>query len=268
MAGLSLPTFIQVPSGVEPWWFVTALLLAAVIQGMAKSGFGGGVGILAVPLVANVLPADQAVGVLLPMLIVGDIFAATVHRKKVDWPTLKPVIAGSFIGIAVATALMIFLGTADKLTLALNLLVGGICLLMVLVQAWRLAGGSLPRVRPTRRNGTIVGSAVGVASTLAHSAGPVAAIYFLEIRLDKARLVATAAWTFFLVNLLKLPTYFGLGLITPATLLQSSWAAAGIPIGSLLGLWMHKRIPEKPFTIIIYLAAAVAAGRMIWKAVV
>ena len=138
---------------------------------------------------------------------------------------------------------------------------------MVAVQAWRLTGRNLPRVRPTRRNGTIVGTAVGVASTLAHAAGPVAAIYFLEIKLNKARLVATAAWLFFLVNLLKLPTYLGLGLITWTTLLQSSWAILGIPVGSVLGLWMHKRIPEKPFTAIIYIAAALAAGRMVWKAI-
>ncbi len=268
MLALTLPSFIIVPPGVEPWWYVTALLLAAVIQGMAKSGFGGGIGILAVPLVANVLPPDQAIGVLLPMLIVGDIVASVMHRRNVDWPTLRPVLGGSVLGIIVGTIVLYLLGTADKLTFALNLLVGGICLLMVAVQAWRLTGRHLPRVRPTTRNGLGVGSAVGVASTLAHSAGPVAAIYFLEIKLDKARLVATAAWLFFLVNMLKLPTYFGLGLINPATLLQSLWAVAGIPIGSVLGLWMHRRIPEKPFTIVIYVAAALAAARMIWKAFV
>jgi uncharacterized membrane protein YfcA len=260
--------WIDVPAGVEPWWYVTALLLAAVILGIAKSGFGGGIGILAVPLTANVLPPGAALGVMLPMLIVGDIFASAAHYRRVDWPTLWPVLWGSVVGIALGTGVLFLLGDLQDLRVALYLVIGGICLLMVLVQAWRLAGGSLPRVRPTTRNGTGVGIAVGVASTLAHSAGPVAAIYFLEIKLDKARLVATAAWLFFLVNLLKLPTYLGLRLITPTTLLQSTWAAAGIPIGSLLGLWMHRRIPEKPFTIVIYAAAALAATRMIWKALV
>ena len=258
---------IHVPANVEPWWYVTALLLAAAIQGMAKSGFGGGIGILAVPLVANVLPPGEAIGVLLPMLMVGDVFAAVVHRKNVSWPTLKPVVGGSVVGIVIGTVILAILGNAERLTIALQLIVGGICLTMVGVQAWRLAGFNLPRVKPTRRNGIVVGTGVGITSTLAHAAGPVAAIYYLEIRLDKARLVATAAWTFFLVNLLKLPTYLGLGLINAETLLQSAWAAAGIPVGSLLGLWMHRRIPEKPFTIVIYVAAAAAAGRMIYKAV-
>lgn len=257
--------FIDVPAGVPAWWYVAALLIAAVILGIAKTGFGGGIGILAVPLTANVLPTDKALGVLLPMLIVGDVFAASIHRRNVDWPTLRPVLLGSVLGIVAGTGLFLLLSDVANLKVALNLVVGGICLVMVLVQAWRLAGGNLPRVRPTRTSGGIVGSAVGLASTLAHSAGPVAAIYFLEIKHDKARLVATAAWLFFLVNLMKLPTYFGLGLVSPGTLAQSLWATAGIPIGTLLGLWMHKRIPEKPFTIVIYLAAAAAAGWMVYK---
>jgi uncharacterized membrane protein YfcA len=259
-------SFIHVPDGIAPWWFVTALLLAAVIQGMAKSGFGGGIGILAVPLVANVLPPDQAIGVLLPMLIFGDLFANAMHWKHVDWPTIRPVLLGSTVGIALGTGLLIALGTADRLTFALRLIVGGICLLMVVIQLWRLLGYSLPRVQPTHRNGSIVGAAVGVVSTLAHAAGPIAAIYFLEIKLDKHKLVATAALTFLLVNLLKLPTYLGLGLIDVGTLVNSLWAAAGIPVGSLIGLWLHRRIPEKPFTIVIYTAAAIAAGRLIYQA--
>jgi uncharacterized membrane protein YfcA len=111
-----------------------------------------------------------------------------------------------------------------------------------------------------------VGGSAGLVSTLSHAAGPIAAIYLLEIKLDKARLVATAAWFFFAVNLMKLPAYLGLGLVTPGSLVQSAWAALGIPVGTVLGLWMYKRIPEKPFVTIVYVAAAIAAGRMVWQA--
>lgn len=254
------------PDGVATWWYVTALALAAIILGMAKSGFGGGIGILAVPLTANVLPADLAVGVLLPMLLVGDVFASGIHRKNVDWPTVRPLLAGAVIGIALGTGVLLLLEDVGSLTRALNVTVGGICLGLVLIQGWRLMGRSLPHVPPTPPAAVVTGGVSGVISTLAHSAGPVAAVYLLEIKLDKRKLVATAAWLFFLINLLKLPTYVGLGLITPATLVQSAWAALAIPVGTLLGVWAHQRIPERPFTAVIYLTAAVAAGRMIWKA--
>ena len=39
--------------------------------GLAKGGFGG-LGVLLTPILALVLPVAQAVGVLLPMLMVGD----------------------------------------------------------------------------------------------------------------------------------------------------------------------------------------------------
>ena len=248
------------------WWYVTALGLAAIILGMAKSGFGGGIGILAVPLTANVLPADQAIGVLLPMLIVGDVFASYAHRKHVDWPVARPMLLGAVLGIGIGTGVLLLLTDNATLTFALNLTVGGICLLMVAVQAWRLAGFNLPRVPANKTSGVSIGSVAGVASTLAHSAGPIGAIYLLEIKLPKRAFVATTAWFFFLVNLLKLPTYLALALITPSTLVQSAWGMLFIPVGTVLGLWAHSRIPEKPFTILIYATAALAAARMIWTA--
>ena len=36
------------------------------------------------------------------------------------------------------------------------------------------------------------------------------------------------------------------------------------PLGTLAGAWMNKRVPEKPFAAILYVAAAVTAGHMIW----
>ena len=252
------------PAGVGAGAYVAALLGAAVILGIAKSGFGGGIGILAVPLTANVLPADRALGVMLPMLLVGDVFASAVHARHVAWPKLWPVVVGAAVGIGGGAILLARLQDAASLAIALNLTVGGLCLGIVALQAYRLAGGRMPRVPATPPAGAGVGLVSGVVSTLAHSAGPIAAVYLLEIKLDKARFVATAAWLFFLMNLLKLPAYLGLGLVTGATLLQSAWAAAGIPVGTALGLWMHRRIPEKPFAAIVYLGAAAAAGRMVW----
>ena len=255
------------PAGVPAWWYVTALLGAAVILGMAKSGFGGGIGILAVPLTANVLPADRALGVMLPMLLVGDVFASAIHAKHVSWKELWPLLIGAAAGIAGGAGLLAWLKDAGSLTAALNLTVGGLCLGIVALQAYRLSGRDLPRVPATPPAGAGVGAVSGVVSTLAHSAGPIASVYLLEIRLDKARFVATAAWLFFLMNLMKLPAYLGLGLVTPSTLVQSTWAAAGIPVGTVLGVWMHRRIPERPFAAVVYLGAAAAAGRMVWKAV-
>ena len=44
--------------------------------------------------------------------------------------------------------------------------------------------------------------------------------------------------------------------------------AVFVPIGSLLGIVMHHRIPEKPFTAVMYAGAAAAGGWLIVKVIV
>jgi uncharacterized membrane protein YfcA len=39
-----------------------------------------------------------------------------------------------------------------------------------------------------------------------------------------------------------------------------------LPVGTLSGVWMNRRIPEKPFTVVMYVAAAATAVQMIYKA--
>lgn len=254
------------PEGGALWWYLAAMGLAVVVIGVAKAGFGGGVGILAVPLVANALPPDRAIGVMLPILIVADVFSNMHHRGNQSWPHLRWLFFGAVPGIAVGTAVLVLLGKQAPLEVALSLVVGGICLVMVALQALRMAGGYVPHVPPGPGGGAATGVLVGVASTLAHAAGPIASIYLLEQRLDKRRFVGTLVLFFWLVNVAKLPTYLWLGLITPDTLLESAWFLPLVPLGTLLGTWMHHRIPEKPFTAIIYLGAAVAAAHLVWKA--
>ncbi|MBL4701763.1 MAG: hypothetical protein JKX85_10960, partial [Phycisphaeraceae bacterium] len=70
---------------------------------------------------------------------------------------------------------------------------------------------------------------------------------------------------FLIVNTAKLPTYIGLGLINKQTLHDTIWFLPLLPIGTLAGAWMNKRVPEKPFAMIIYITAALAAGHMIYK---
>src|SRR6266498_4884916 len=62
-----------------------AILIAILVLmfGLAKGGFGG-LGVLLTPLLALVLPVAMAVGVLLPMLMVGDVFAVYLYWKEWD----------------------------------------------------------------------------------------------------------------------------------------------------------------------------------------
>jgi len=72
---------------------------------------------------------------------------------------------------------------------------------------------------------------------------------------------------FFVVNTAKVPSYLMLGWIDGQTFTFSALCFLLVPVGSLLGVWMHKRIPERPFTLIMYLGAAAAAANMIYSGI-
>lgn len=264
--------FPEMPPGQSLAFYVFCLSAAVLIMSMAKGGFGGGVGVLAVPLFAAALPPGKALGMLLPLLIVADCFSNLHHVKHRSPPHVRWLVTGALMGVVLGTIVFLALrhgasqGEASaRLNRTLNLLVGGVCVVIVAVQVWRLFGGSLPHMPGTPTAGRLAGGVAGFVSTLTHGAGPIVSIYLLECKLDKRRLVGTAAMYFLLINLAKVPTFIAIGFITRETLFQSLWVLPLIPLGTLLGYWLHHHVAEKPFAVIMYLGAAAAAGNMIYK---
>lgn len=264
------------PDDTAAWVYYGLVIAAVIVMGIAKSGFGGGVGILAVPLVANAFPEDQtgmALGVMLPILIVADLFAVYQHRKQRSWPHLRPALLGGIVGIGLGTLLLFFFmrggesgASKDNVSAVLSVLVGSICLLMVAVQVYRMCGGKVPTLPGNKQTGVSVGAAAGFTSMLAHAAGPIMSIYWLDQHMGKRLLTGSLVLYFFLINTLKLPSYvLLLGWVTIESLKQSAFFALFVPIGSLLGIVMHHRIPEKPFIAVMYAGAAVAGAWLIVK---
>jgi uncharacterized membrane protein YfcA len=148
----------------------------------------------------------------------------------------------------------------------MNLIIGLICLAVVAMQAWRLTGREIPTLPSHPLSAISIGVLAGTVSTINNSAGPIVTIYLLHEKLPKRLMMGTLLLYFLLINCSKLPTYISMGLINGQTLHDSIWFIPLIPAGTLMGAWMNKRVPEKPFAAILYIAAAVAAGAMIYKA--
>jgi uncharacterized membrane protein YfcA len=67
----------------DPWFYVAAIP-AVLLFGIAKGGFGGGLGVLAVPLMALVVSPLQAAAVLLPILCLMDLVGLWAYRGRSD----------------------------------------------------------------------------------------------------------------------------------------------------------------------------------------
>jgi uncharacterized membrane protein YfcA len=154
----------------------------------------------------------------------------------------------------------------------MNALVGALCLVIVLLQAYRLLGGTVSTLPPGPASGVGVGVVAGALSTLNHAAGPITTLYLLQERLEKRKLVGTMLLYTLIGNVAKLPTFLllpmpdGRPLINAATVGDSLWFLPIIPVGIVAGVWLNRRVPERPFAAIMYVAAAVMAGQMMWKA--
>ncbi len=221
--------------------------VAVILIGFSKAGLGGGTGILATPLMVIALGPKQALGVMLPLLILCDWGACLIHRQHWKWEPVLKLLPACVGGILVGTY---FLGKLDGLWL--QRLVGGLCLAFCFLQWFKFdAGQHVTRWWDQSRH-LILGGLTGLSSTLAHAAGPVAAMYLLPMNFSPRIFVATSVLTFTLINLLKLPTYFWLGMIQTESLSVSLKLAAFIPVGILLGVFTLKRLNPENFKRVVY----------------
>jgi uncharacterized membrane protein YfcA len=260
----------SIPLGVAPWIYYVCMGLAVLILGISKAGFGGGTGILAIPLMALAVGPAKMLGIILPLLIACDILSNLHHLGHYDWTRLRRLLIGAAVGVAAGTIVLLVLRgmPSGQFSKIMNLIIGIICLAVVAMQAWRLTGREIPTLPPHPLSAVSIGLVAGTVSTINNSAGPIVTIYLLHEKLPKRLMVGTLLLYFLLINCAKLPTYIAMGLINGQTLHDSIWFIPLIPLGTLMGAWMNKRVPERPFAAILYIAAAVAAGAMIYKAVV
>lgn len=225
--------------------------LGVFLIGLSKAGFATGLGMLSTPLVAQAMPARAAIGVVLPLLCLADVFTLAVYWRKWDLRLVAWPLVGTAIGIGLATA---FVTSISDLALRRSIGAIGLVLTVLLVVRNRFHPHAVYRPRPSE--GVLVGVAAGVSSTIAHAAGPILALYLLAQRLEKTSFVATSGVFFAVNNLLKVPPYVATGLVDGSTLALSLRYAPAIPLGIAAGWWLNRLLPQRHFD-------AVVAGLMV-----
>ena len=83
--------------------FFFTVVPAIILYGIAKSGLGGSMTLISVPLMTIVMPLNQALGIILPILIFSDFIAVYKYRKEFDLGTLKLMVPFAAIGIIIGS---------------------------------------------------------------------------------------------------------------------------------------------------------------------
>ncbi|MBL9138123.1 MAG: sulfite exporter TauE/SafE family protein [Verrucomicrobiales bacterium] len=239
-----------------PEWMLA--VVAAMGIGISKSGLPG-ISLLHVVLFAHLFPGLQSTGIVLPMLIAGDLGAVWMFRRHAQWRHVLRTLPPAVVGVVAGWWVMGRLPNARFAPV-----IGGIVLTLAILQVvrdWRPeAWQSAPH---TTAFAWSMGLLAGVTTMLANAAGPVMGLYLLAVALPKDAFVGTGAWFFLLINLIKVPFSLQLGLIQPSTLALNAALLPAIAAGLFLGRAIITRLPQRGFDSLVLVFAIVAAIRLL-----
>ncbi|MFJ7904749.1 sulfite exporter TauE/SafE family protein [Streptomyces sp. NPDC096198] len=243
----------------------TALALAATLVGFSKTAVSGA-NTISLAVFAAVLPARASTGVLLPVLIVGDVLAVLTYRRHAHWPTLWRLFPAVAVGVVLGT---LFLVWADDGIVRTS--IGAILLLMTAVTLWRRRTADRPEdpeavaTRPGRIRARSYGVLGGFTTMVANAGGPVMSMYLLSAGFRKLGFLGTSAFFFLIVNVSKVPFSVGLGLINGRSLLLDAALAVFVLPGALLGRWALDRINQRLFEQLVIVATVLGALQLLLR---
>jgi hypothetical protein len=232
---------------LAPWQWLLGIFSAFMI-GVAKTG-APGVGTMIAPLmVLTVGDARLAAAWTLPVLSTADVFAVIYWRRHAEAKQLFSLIPWVLAGIA---------GGAVALSLdehIIRRIIGVIIVGMLAVYLWRRFSTS-PQVAG---NPAFYGICAGFATTLANASGPVMSLYLLTKKLPKEKFVATGAWFFFAVNILKSPVYAWYHLYSRASVIFDLLMVPAVLLGALAGQWLIRHMAQNVFEVLVIALTAVS----------
>jgi uncharacterized membrane protein YfcA len=239
----------------DPLFYLVASV-AVICFGLAKGGFVG-IGFLATPLLALVVPPMQAVTALLPIMLVQDAVSVWAYRKTWDRFILLVMLPGVLIGIGLAWLIV------ARVTIDSHIrIIVGLTVLALVIEHW--IGSGEPR-RPSAGLGVLSGIASGFAGLLANAASGPFLTYVLPQRLEKEVFVGTTAIFFAATDLIKVPPlvlaqqFTLLGLMSSALLLPLAIAT------NFLGIWLVRRTSTHLFYRVAYLLVFFVSLTLIWQ---
>jgi uncharacterized membrane protein YfcA len=239
----------------DAWeWFLAGV--GALLVGVSKTGITG-LSLLFVSIFASIMPAKRSTGLVLPLLIVGDVIAALSYRRHAQWGHVWRLFPWAAAGV-VAGAFA--LGHMDERQT--RFAIGTIVVSLVVLHLAR-------RSRPAKSAGEdalwfapLIGMLAGFTTIVSNAAGPLMVIYLLAMRLPKMEYMGTGAVFFLMLNLFKAPFMVWLGLITPASLMLNLELAPAVIAGAFLGRWLLGKVNQRLFENIALGLTLVAGAKM------
>ena len=246
---------------LDPIFYLLAVP-GVIALGLSKGGFAG-VGQMATPLLALVMPPLEAAAIMLPIMIVQDANAVWVYRKDWSKRIVAIIIPGAIMGVAAAGGLAAYI--SDN---AVRIFIGVTTIAFVAYSFIAMLQVPREAEKPGIVSGLIWGALSGFTSTMCQAGGPPYQMYVLSLKLSKMTYVGTTAMVFAAVNWMKIVPYFALGQFS-TTGIGTSLALLPLAIvANLLGFWLVRVTPQALFYKITLVIMAVIAVELTREGVI
>ncbi|MCB1689090.1 MAG: sulfite exporter TauE/SafE family protein [Halioglobus sp.] len=240
----------------DPWFYITSVP-AVLLYGIAKGGFGGALAVIAVPMMALVMPPTQAAAILLPILVVMDMLVVKTYWGVFDRRALALLLPGALVGIAIGYF------SADAMNdHYMRILIGVLSLIFGVQSLFGLKG--LSGGEHNVVSGGFFGTLAGFTSFSIHAGGPPLTMYLMPKQLPPLLFAGTAGMFFAVVNVVKLPPYFLLGQFTSANLIYSLVLVPLAPLGVKLGHYLVKRSTPTFYYQVVSVCLVLIGAKLLW----
>ncbi|MFP4090276.1 MAG: sulfite exporter TauE/SafE family protein [Cyclobacteriaceae bacterium] len=230
------------------------LIICGMLIGISKTGIAGA-GIMVIPVLAGIFGGRASTGILLPMLVVADIFAVWYYNRHAQWKYLIRLLPWTLAGIAVG----VWVGDVVSDT-AFRTMMAVIIFICLGLMVWQDLRRQKIKVPEAWWFSAIIGLAGGFATMIGNAAGPIMAVYLLSMHLPKNHYIGTGAWFFLIINVLKLPLHIGIWhTITYDSLMLNASMIPAIALGTGVGIFTIRKIPERAYRLFIIATTGISA---------
>lgn len=230
------------------------LAICAMLVGMSKVGVPG-VSMLAVPTLAIIFGGKTSTGILLPMLMMADLFGVGYYHRHVQWKYLWKLLPWAFIGIGIA----LWVGETVNDIWFKNI-IAILVFFCIGLMLWKDRQKGDKLFPDTWWFAASMGVLGGFATMIGNVAGPIFAIYLLAMHLPKNNFIGTSAWFFLILNFSKFPLHILVWkTINWQTLTLDLCVFPAIALGAFLGIKLVKLLSDKLYRSTVIIITALSA---------
>ncbi|MPW24719.1 TSUP family transporter [Alkalibaculum sp. M08DMB] len=234
------------------------LIISAIFVGLSKTSISAFL-MIVIPIIASVFGGKESTGIILPMLIVGDVFALYYYNRHADWKDVIKLLPWTAIGLGLG----IFVGNFINDQTFISIIAISIMLCLIILIYCEVKGDKLIVPKGFWFHG-FAGILTGFTSMIGNAAGPIFSVYLLSLGFNKNKFLGTTAWFFFIVNISKIPlqVIFWHNI----SLNNAMFTAILIPaiaFGAVIGSFLIKKINEKLFKYAIIMMTAIVAIKLL-----